>query len=193
MGIVVGSEENLSEYLVLEIDRGYLPRQVELYVDLVSPILMRRLRKAGKLEPERGYQTMTYELAEANPEIRLTKARGIMIETETGAATLGGGLPLKLSQPTRLEWLPFGYPGRHLRQPRSYKIRHYKGREVAFLAPRGRTQIPIYGGTATLHPIIIGGIVGKEATPGEYSISIVQRDPDGKITGSAELSIRVRE
>lgn len=44
MAIVAGNEENLSECLILEIDRGYLPREVSLYVDLVNPALKRKLR-----------------------------------------------------------------------------------------------------------------------------------------------------
>jgi hypothetical protein len=43
--VVVGHEENLSEYLILEVDRGRLPSEVQLFVDLVDPILRRGTRE----------------------------------------------------------------------------------------------------------------------------------------------------
>jgi hypothetical protein len=143
VGMVVGHFENRSEYLILELNRGNLPREVRLYVDLVNPILKRRLLSGLKQEEWR-----TFEL----------------------------------------------YPGRltpRATQRKPFEIGHYKGREVALLAPRTRTQVPIFGGPATLHPVIIGGIVGEGAKPGEYSVTLVQRDSKGNTTGSAEIMVNV--
>ena len=143
VGMVVGNLENRSEFLVLELDRGYLPREVRLYVDLVNPILKRRL----------------------------------------------------LTNMDQEEWRTFElYPGRLNRraaQRKPFEIGHYKGREVAYLAPRTKTQVPIYGGPGTLHPVIIGGVAGKGAEPGDYSVTLIQRDSKGNITGSAEIMVTV--
>lgn len=43
MATVVGSQQNASRYLLLEINRGKLPRDVRLHVDLLDPVLRRRL------------------------------------------------------------------------------------------------------------------------------------------------------
>ena len=42
---VVGNEENPADFLLVEINRGRLPQQVQLFVDLLDPLLRRRLRK----------------------------------------------------------------------------------------------------------------------------------------------------
>ena len=42
---VIGREENPADYLLIEINRGRLPREVKLFVDLLDPLLRRRLRK----------------------------------------------------------------------------------------------------------------------------------------------------
>lgn len=143
IAMVVGNLENRSEFLVLEINRGYLPREVRLYVDLVNPILKRRL--LGNLEQE---EWRTFELYP-------------------------------------------GRPTRRMAQRKPFEIGHYEGRDVAFLAPRTKTQVPIYGGAGTLHPVIIGGIVGDGAQPGEYSVTLIQRDSKGNTTGSAEIMVNV--
>jgi len=50
---VIGNEENHADYLLLDINRGNLPKEVELYVNLLDPLLRRRLRTFDKwkLEP----------------------------------------------------------------------------------------------------------------------------------------------
>jgi hypothetical protein len=190
--IVAGSEENLSEYLILEIDRGYLPREVQLYVDLVNPILKRRLRTGFKPPKEKPGEQVIEMTPELNPEIKLTNGFRVAIETESPRERGGGGLAVHMPQATRLEPMA---PARLSRrtQPKPYSIGHYKGSEVVFLAARGKTQIPIFGGPGTLHPLIVGGITGKGAKPGEYSVSLVQRDPQGRVTGSAEIAVTVRK
>ena len=42
---VIGHQDNLADYLWLEINRGGLPPDVRLYVDLKDPLLVRRLRQ----------------------------------------------------------------------------------------------------------------------------------------------------
>ncbi|MBK8460983.1 MAG: S8 family serine peptidase [Micropruina sp.] len=42
--VVIGNEENDSRRLFLEVHRGELPKDVQLYIDLVDPVLRRRLR-----------------------------------------------------------------------------------------------------------------------------------------------------
>ncbi len=148
MGIVAGHEENMSEFLVLEIDRGYLPRNVRLYVDLVSPILKRRLRE--------GFKPCGCKESDSCGD------RGSVLTGRDGEGV------------------------------KPYVIGHHEGREVVFLASRGKTRIPIYGGPGTLSPIVVGGIVGKGAAAGGYSVSLVQLDADGKQSGSAELAVTIK-
>jgi hypothetical protein len=45
VGMVAGNELNKEDYILLEVNRGRLPAEVTLYVDLANPVLLRRLRK----------------------------------------------------------------------------------------------------------------------------------------------------
>lgn len=42
---VIGHQDNLADTLILEIDRGRLPAEVRLYVDLLDPALLRQVRE----------------------------------------------------------------------------------------------------------------------------------------------------
>ncbi|MGQ0642004.1 MAG: S8 family serine peptidase [Gemmatimonadaceae bacterium] len=150
--IIVGNEENLSECIFLEIDRGYLPRQVTLYVDLVSPQLRRRLRAWLASE----------------------KARGTLAPSYTAVHALSYG-----SVATVVARKPF-------------TLGHFNGREVVFLSRR-TARVPICAGAGALSPIIVGGIVGKGARPGDYSVTVLQRNLDGAVSGSAEVVVTIRK
>jgi hypothetical protein len=69
---------------------------------------------------------------------------------------------------------------------------HYGGREVV-LVSRRKAIVPICAGAGVLSPIIVGGIVGKGAKPGEYGITLLQRNLDGAVSGSAELAVTIRK
>jgi hypothetical protein len=154
--IVVGNEENLSECLFLVVDRGYLPREVTLYVDLVNPLLRRRLRAWLASEKVAGTAGSVY--SEARDRSLLRTAGVVRRYDRTTAFSLG----------------------------------HYNGREVVFLSRR-TSRVPICAGAGALSPILVGGIVGKGAKPGDYSVTLVQRNFDGAVTGSAELVVTIRK
>lgn len=191
-GMVLGNEENLSEYLILEIDRGFLPREVKLYVDLVNPALKRRLKHGFHPEKERG-EPVGEVSPEFNPEIKLAGGFRVAIEAEPQITPNGGGIALRSPQTTRLEPMAPSRLTRRTSQLKPFTIGHHNGAEVVFCASRGKTQIPVYGGAGALHPIVIGGIAGKGAKPGEYSVTVLQRDPHGQVTGSAEIAVNVRK
>ncbi len=150
--LVVGNEENPSDCIFLEIDRGYLPPQVTLYVDLVNPRLRRRLR--AWLASEQTGPTVASSYAETHSLSRRAAATPIV------------------------------------RKP--FRLGHYDGREVVFVSHR-RVIVPICAGAGVLSPIIVGGVVGKGAKPGEYSITLLQRNLDGAVSGSAEVAVTIRE
>ncbi len=163
---VVGHEENRADYLLIEVNRGRLPREVELYVDLLDPLLRRRLRKflsASSQEPLR------CEMAHAINTVRTLGSTALVSADDTGSATL---LPL---------------------QPRQQALRvgWHNGHEVVFLRTKPRVQVPIYAGQGRLSAIIVGGLVGKGAKPGEYEIILIQRQPSGEISGSAVLALTI--
>jgi hypothetical protein len=167
LAAVIGHQENPAEYLILEINRGRLPREVEMYVDLIDPLLRRRLRKhehesqpTGRPEPSRALGETTTPLltatAVASPvETRFTVLRELQM------------------------------------QRRAWRIGWYDGREVVFLRPQPRVHVPVYGGHSRLSPIIVGGIVKGGAEPGEYEIVLVQRQPTGEISGAATVMLTI--
>lgn len=182
MGLIAGHEEDMAKYLVLEIDRGKLPPEVRLYVDLVNPILKRRLRaEPGKPDMEPRYKTASEALIQEELYLRLQ-------EGEAGQSPTGG-MVLTVPQTSPAVTMAPRFPRR---RPPRYTIGYHDGREVAFLALRGKTSVPIYAGPGVLSPIIVGGIAGRGARPGEYSVAFVQRDPQGRVTGAAELAVTIR-
>jgi hypothetical protein len=170
--IVIGHEQNSSEYLLLEVDRGSLPREVQLYVDLVDPILRRRIRQyaGGPPTPSEG------------PERR--PHNGAAVRTGSAAAVLTAPA-VRYARQTSL--VP---PAVQIRRQGWY-LGSLEGREVVFLHARGRPQVPIYGNPGGLDTLIVGGIVGPKAIPGEYEVILLQRTPSGEICGSATLALTV--
>jgi hypothetical protein len=152
IAVVVGNEENKAEHLLVEVNRGRLPREVQLYINLLDPLLRRRLRRT-LLSP-----------AEEPDRIPGTLASGSL-----GLATLSTPKP----------------------QQQTWHIGFHGGREVVFLRNQPRVQVPIYGGQGRLSAFIVGGIVRKDAKPGEYEIILVQRQPTGEISGSATLALTI--
>lgn len=51
--IVVGNAANKAKSTLLEVNRGRLPKEVQLYVDLVDPVLRRRIRQQAAKESQR--------------------------------------------------------------------------------------------------------------------------------------------
>ena len=140
---VIGHEENPADYLLVEINRGRLPREVQLFVDLLDPLLRRRLRKFDpKLKREAS--------ALVQPPLRN---------------------PLDRRQAWRIGW--------------------YAGREVVFLQPQPKVRVPVVAGQGRLSPLIVGGIVGRGAKAGTYEVVMIQRQPDGEISGSATLMLKI--
>ena len=174
MAIVIGHEDDISDYLILEVDRGRLPRDVQLYVDLVDPILRRRLRKYA------GEPLVTFE--------RYQRAEdGVGMRYSADVSTAVATLPmlerrLRLGAATSLALES---------RRRGWKLGNYGGREVVFLNAQGRPQVPVYGGPGSLSTIVVGGIAGPRAAPGEYEIVLLQREPSGRVTGSAVIALTI--
>ncbi|MBI4896743.1 MAG: S8 family serine peptidase [Actinobacteria bacterium] len=189
--MVLGNEDNLAEYVILEIDRGYLPREVTLYVDLINPALKRRLRHGIKSEQERAFEPAGEFTPEQPSGIKLAGGFRVAIEAEPAIVPNGGGLALRAPTTTRLEPMAPARLTHRAGQLKPFTIGHHNGSEVVFCTSRGKTQIPVYGGAGTLNPVVIGGITGKGAKPGEYSVVVLQRDPRGQVTGSAEIAVQI--
>jgi hypothetical protein len=164
---VVGHENNPAERLVLEINRGLLPREVQLYIDLLDPMLRRRLRKLYE------------ETVECGVGRKTARRDGLALCTngDHALASAGNGHVFK-------------YPWMLARRP-PWRIGFYEGSEVVFLQPQPRVQVPVAGGKGRLSAVIVGGIVKGRARPGTYEIVVIQRQPDGAISGSAMMAVTI--
>lgn len=165
---VIGHEDNPADYLLIEINRGPLPREVQLYVDLLDPMLRRRLRK--------------FKHKQEQEPIRPEAERA-------GSATLGASVTTgkRFASSVGTHLAKFRWP--HGRQ--TWHIGWHDGREVVFLHARPRVQIPIPAGPGRLSAVAVGGTVGWGAAPGEYEIVMIQRQPSGEISGSATLVVTI--
>ncbi len=150
---VVGNDENMADYLIVEFNRGRLPREVQLFVDLLDPLLRRRLRQ------------FDHQPKQSPDDVR----KPATIATGTGAAR--DILRLDRRAAWHLGW--------------------YDGREVVFLEPLPRVRLPIMAGRGRFTPLVLGGIVGRGSKPGNYEVVMIQRQPDGMISGSSTLMVRI--
>jgi hypothetical protein len=164
--MVVGNEENDSDHVLIEVVRGRLPRQVQLYIDLVDPALIKRLRREERRQPRIPSSSLD--------EIRGAFSRGPRFARGGGVATL----PRELAGPAT--------------RRRGWRLAEIGGRTVVLLDAITRSAVPIYAGPGALQAIVIGGSVGKGATPGEYEVAVIQRDPSGAVSGSAAIQVTVR-
>ncbi|MBI3281209.1 MAG: S8 family serine peptidase [Acidobacteria bacterium] len=142
---VIGNERNPAEYLLLEINRGRLPKEVQLYVNLLDPLLRRRLRtfdQQWKQEP-----------------------------TPAGI----GEVQWMISIAARKSW----------------RIGWYQSQEVVFLLPQPKVRVPVVAGKGRITPLVVGGIVGQGAPAGVYEVVLIQRQPNGQISGSATLQVTI--
>jgi len=72
-----------------------------------------------------------------------------------------------------------------------WRVSERNGRQVIFLAPLPQVRIPVLTGARSLSPVVVGGIVGSDAHPGVYEIQLLQRQPTGKLSGAATVSLTV--
>lgn len=142
---VIGNEHNPAEYLLLEINRGRLPKEVELYVNLLDPLLRRRLRTFDQWKQE----------------------------------------PTPAGRIREVQWM------KTIAARPSWRIGWYQSQEIVFLLPQLKVQVPVVAGKGRITPLVVGGIVGQGAHAGVYEVILIQRQPDGQISGSAVLQVTV--
>lgn len=144
---VIGNEENGADYLLFEVIRGRLPKQVSLFVNLLNPLLRRRLRTFDQWKQE----------------------------------------PTLVSRLGEVQWM------KSVAVRPSWRIGWHQGQEVVFLMPQPKVQVPVVAGKGIVTPLVIGGIVEEGAQEGIYEVVLIQRQPDGHISGSAVLQVTVGE
>jgi subtilisin family serine protease len=175
---VIGNLDNEAECLLLEINRGKLPRQVTLYVDLMDPRLTKRLL-SGAYDDHLGDRRPPLKRG-LEPETRLS------IDRDGDFATV---VRREFSDLVARLNLTFPVTRREPRQP--WKRGVHEGREVILLEPLHRVRLPICAGAGRLSPVVIGGVYRDDVPPGEYEIILIQRQPDGSVSGSASVMLRV--
>ncbi len=177
--LVTGHAANPSPYVILEVDRTLVPRSVQLYVDLIDPVLKRRLRNF---------------IHESKPEYRPPVSEIVFLE-ETRIHLAGpghgpGGVVMDVRPNTRLEQLLALPVAEALHY--DLELRQHKGREVAFLGGRRTTHVPVLHGEGGVSALVIGGVSTRNTPRGTYPVLLRQRDPAGRLAGSAQVHIAVQ-
>ncbi|WP_164234315.1 S8 family serine peptidase [Microbacterium hydrocarbonoxydans] len=162
-GFVIGQDINRGKSMIVEVLRGDLPKSVRLYLDLVDPVLRRRMRALAEQNRKEPVETPT----RIKPT-RTLATRGLAI-LERDPLLRGIKLP---ARPT---W-SLGFEG---------------GREVVLLAPvkSVRVPVPVPGERPTL--LVLGGVIEEGTPEGEYEVVVLQRDHRGRIEGSVGVVITV--
>lgn len=179
--VVLGSFLNPADAFYLDIHRGKLPQGVLLYVDLMDPVLLRRLHTC-----EPGDQPRRPTLGSLLEHVFVGAAPGGEV-TLSPSATTAVALPPQLGGPPALVTRPPLRPAIR----RGWKTGWHERREVVFLHPHPRVRLPICGGQGRLLPVVIGGIVDEGVEQGTYEVVLVQRQPDGRPSGSATVHVRI--
>ena len=174
---VIGNLTNEADCVTLEINRGKLPKHVQLYVDLMDRKLMERLlRGHGDRDHERRFDDDLlgrFLGVSERLESRLLTER-LTRELETVGERFSGGLTLR-RPPQRKGW----------------RRGVHEGREVVLLDPVHRVRLPVCGGSGRLIPVVVGGIPRDDIEQGEYEIVLIQRQRDGSVSGSASVMLQV--
>lgn len=160
-GFVIGHDLNGGKSMSLEILRGELPKSVRLYLDLIDPVLRRRIRVLAERTP-----TGRREPVETPTRIKPTRNLATLV---LEPRLLGIRLP---ARPT---W-SLGFEG---------------GREVVLLSPLKSVRVPVPapGDHPTL--LVLGGVIEPDTAEGEYEVVVLQRDDRGHVDGSVGFVIRV--
>ena len=178
--MVIGSLTNKAECLILEVNRGRLPREVQLYIDLMDRRLLKHLLagRAGKAKKEPSSLNTLLRVSEMLDLSRLREELAVKpaIKPELTAVTRCLPGSLTLPRPSK---------------QKDWRRGVHDGREVVFLEPKHRVRLPICAGPGHLSPVVIGGIPSDNMEPGEYEVVLIQRQPDGTPSGSATIMIRV--
>ena len=156
--MVIGHQDNLAEFLYLEVNRGRLPREVQLYVDVMDRLLLRRMkapRERQAFDPR-------------------------MIRHEDDGELLTRPVLTHLPRLGRMSAL----------RP-DWTIGTHEAREVVLLSAQAKVRLPLHIGKGRLSPLVVGGIAGHNAAPGEYEIVLIQRQPGGEISGSATVMLNI--
>lgn len=172
---VVGNLENRAECVFLEINRGRLPRQVQLFVDPMDRTVLRQMLQRQDQGPNEPFRLENDRLGRLLKLAELIEAGLIRERLAPPITPAIGTTPPAVKPPKRKDL----WRGVH------------EGREVVFLAPSHRVRVPVCGGPGRLLPIVVGGIQVDDVEPGEYEIVLVQRQEDGSVSGSASVLLKV--
>jgi len=163
--IVLGDLFGGAGLLHLEVDRGQLPPQVQLYLDLVDPRLTRWVREfADRLEP----------VAAAPP------ASSFALPMPGPAGTVVMVADERRAEPAAA------------RQDPIFRFGHVDGREVVLLSSRGRVEIPFGRADGPIGPIVVGGVIPAGVAGATFEMALIQRDERHLPTGGAGIRLRVR-
>jgi len=178
---VMGNLANRSPYLELQIDRSYVPPQVQLYLELLDQKAKGWLQKF---------------MQERKPEIvpgccQLTFLEETRLLIDCPSVQGSGPLVLSLPAKAKLEMMGAGISPDDARY--NFTLGNYKEREVIWLASRGQTRIPVFADGGRLIPVIVGGVVEKGVRPGNYEIKLTQFNSDGQLSGGIAVQLKIEK
>ena len=179
-GMVFGNRRNPSPFLFLEIDRSRVPRGIDLWVDLVKPELTQRLRDFIE-QQEAVFRPAT---------CGLTFLEATKVRLECPGVEAGHNPVMTVQPHTRLSQLLA--TATEERPSFALALRqHPEGREIVHLEGHHKCHLPVVHGRGGITPLIVGGVAHPGTPSGTYPLYLTQRNPDGRVTGSAQIQLRL--
>ncbi|MGQ9608776.1 MAG: S8 family serine peptidase [bacterium] len=176
---VMGNKANRSKYLELLVDRINVPQQVQLYVQLLDPKIMRNLKDF--------IQKPQTEVTSSCCKITLLENTRLLIDC---CPDVKGCCKYIITLPAMTK-LEMAKPSDIMEKDRyNFRIGTYKGKEVLWLTSQEQSRIPIFAEPGSLVTMIIGGFVEKGLS-GIYEIKLAQVNHDGIVSGGYGIQLNV--
>lgn len=175
--VVMGNKNNSNQFVDIEIDRGKLPSNVRLFMQVAD----RRAMEWIKRNPAQAL-TADQEHCEL---IILDDTDAIMACTE-GKKTKK--IPMHLAKNSKVK---LSHCSGTDQAYGSYKFGKYKGKEVIFLDASEKVRVPVNRGSSKYMTLIIGGIVGTRKSKATYDIVVNQYDNKSMRSGSYGVQLEL--
>jgi hypothetical protein len=181
VGAVLGNQSVRVPFLELIVDRSNVPPNVRIYTELVNPLVMQRLRMfIRKREREIGLGCCRFTFLENTrlligcPDSRKSGQVILSIPAQSTMELTGTGISPDMSR-------------------YDITLGKFKGREVIWIGPRGRTTIPVFAGDGVLLPVIVGGEVEDRTRLGKFEVKLTQVNSEGQPSGGFTVQLEIGE
>jgi hypothetical protein len=178
--IIAGNLENKSEYFYIVIEREKVPSSIRVFLEILDPKALRRLRELVQKK----------RLDDVYPGVEVTFLDSAKVAWGKG---IHGNEEQVISVPANSFLKIGGVSLTYDPAIDGYTFGNFKGHDVVWLSTSNICRIPILAGSGVLVPVRIGTIGPSFGQKKTFELGIMQYDTNGKVMGSAAISVRSKK